>query len=100
MVRGKPSWHDSQPLPWDQEVQRFFATLKAFDDYLASSEQLHGTPEKLLQGPVADALNHIGQLAMLRRLAGSPIRGENYAMAEIALGRCGVEQAVARREFE
>ena len=100
MVRGKPVWHDSEPLPWSQEVERFFATLKSFDDYLASPEPLHGKPEKLFQGPLADALNHIGQLAMLRRLCGAPIHGENFAVAEIVAGRCGFQQAAARREFE
>lgn len=100
MARGKAVWRDSDPLPWDKEVERFFTSLRVFDDYLASPETLHATPEKLFQGPIADALNHIGQLAMLRRLAGAPIRGENYAVAEISAGRCGPDQAAARREFD
>ncbi|MGC2828309.1 MAG: hypothetical protein WB994_01585, partial [Candidatus Acidiferrum sp.] len=56
--------------------------------------------EGLFQGPIADALTHIGQIAMLRRLAGCPIRGENYFKAEITAGRVGPEQAVPRRVFE
>jgi hypothetical protein len=100
MARGHTAWHDSQPLAWNAEVERFFAAVKKFDDYLASAEPLHASVEKLFQGPIADALNHIGQLAMLRRLAGAPIKGENYAMAEIAAGRVGAEQAKARREFD
>ena len=100
MARGKSAWHDSKPLEWSKEVERFFATIKAFDDYLASDEPLHVTPAKLFQGPVADALNHVGQLAMLRRLAGAPIRGENYYAAEIAAGRVGAEQAAAKAEFD
>jgi hypothetical protein len=56
--------------------------------------------EKLFQGPVADALTHIGQIAMLRRLAGSPVRGENYFRADIAAGRVGPEQTVPAREFD
>jgi hypothetical protein len=99
MARGEGVWHDSAPLPWNEEVERFFAAVKKFDDYLASGEPLHAAVEKLFQGPVADALNHVGQLAMLRRLAGSPIKGENYFMADIAAGRCGLEQAAAKREF-
>jgi hypothetical protein len=100
MAQGKTVWKDSEPLAWDREVERFFATLKAFDDYLASDAPVHVTLEKLMQGPVADALTHIGQLAMLRRVAGAPIRAENYAVAEIVAGRTGADQAAARREFD
>lgn len=100
MVRGQTSWRDSKPLPWSQEVQRFFGTLKAFDDYLASGEPLHAPAEKLFQGALADSLTHVGQIAMLRRLAGCPIRGENYSIAEIVAGRCGLEQGEPKREFE
>jgi hypothetical protein len=97
---GKQTWHDSTPLPWNAEVERFFAALKKFDDYLASSEPLDVPAEGLFQGPVADALNHIGQIAMLRRLAGCPIMGENYFKADIAAGRVGPDQSAPRREFE
>ena len=100
IAQGKQAWKDSAPLPWNSEVERFFAVIQKFDDYLASSEPLHGSTEGLFQGPVADALNHIGQIAMLRRLAGSPILGENYFKAEIAAGRVGPEQSSPRREFE
>jgi hypothetical protein len=54
----------------------------------------------LFQGPIADALTHTGQLAMMRRLAGCPIRGENYYLADIRAGRVGAEQAAAIREFD
>jgi hypothetical protein len=97
---GKQSWHDSTPLPWNTEVDRFFAALKKFDDYLASDEPLHSSVEGLMQAPVADSLHHVGQIAMLRRLAGSPVKGENYFKAEIAAGRVGLEQSTPRREFE
>lgn len=100
MAKGKTAWKDSEPLPWDQEVERFFATLRAFDEYLGSNEPLHAPVEKLLQGPVADALTHVGQLTMLRRVAGAPMRSENYAMAEIVVGRTGADQPAARREFD
>ena len=100
MARGKQEWHDSEPLAWGREVERFFAALKKFDDYLASAEPLQTPVETLFQGPIADALNHIGQVAMLRRLAGAPMRGENYAKAEIVAGRVGLEQAAPRREFD
>jgi hypothetical protein len=100
MASGRAVWQDSQPLAWDVEVARFFAALKKFDDYLASPEPLHSPAEGLFQGPIADALTHIGQLAMLRRLAGCPIKGENYFKAEIAAGRVGAEQSSPRREFD
>jgi hypothetical protein len=100
MATGQVAWHDSQPLAWDAEVARFFASLKKFDDYLASPEPLHSPAESLFQGPIADALTHIGQIAMLRRLARCPIKGENYFKAEIATGRVGFEQPAPRREFD
>jgi len=99
MARGQTIWHDSEPLPWNAEIDRFFASLKKFDDFLASQEPLRASAEGLFQGPIADALTHIGQLAMLRRLAGCPIKGENYLKAEITIGRVGAEQAAPRREF-
>jgi len=100
IAQGQQTWHDSTPLPWNAEVERFFLSIIKFDDYLASSEPLHASAEGLLQGPIADALNHIGQIAMLRRLAGAPIKGENYFKADIVAGRVGLEQSTPRREFE
>ena len=96
---GKQTWHDSLPLPWEKEVERFFAALKKFDDRIASNEPLPEIPEALFQGPIADSLTHIGQIAMLRRMAGHKIKGENYHKAEIVVGRTGLEQAAPRREF-
>ena len=85
--KAQQRWNDSKPLTWDKETERFFAALKRFDDYLASPEPLHETPEKLLQAPIADALTHIGQIAMLRRMADSPIKGEGYITADIVWPR-------------
>lgn len=99
-ARGEKFWHDSQPLEWSREVERFFAALKKFDDYLASAEPLHASMGNLFQGPIADSLTHIGQIAMLRRLASCGVKGENYFVAEIATGRVGQEQAAPRREFD
>ncbi len=99
MAKGKQEWHDSKPLAWDAGAKRFFASLKAFDDYLASDAAFGTSAEQLLQGPVADALTHVGQIAMLRRLQGSPIRAENYCKADIVPGRVGAEQTPAKREF-
>jgi hypothetical protein len=99
IAKGKQEWHDSKPLPWAQEVERFFNSLKAFDDYLASGQPLGSPVEKLFQGPVADALTHTGQLTMLRRMAGNPMRSENYFRADIVAGRVGDEQTPPSREF-
>src|SRR5687767_15303337 len=74
-------WYNSPPLPWEDETARFYAALQSFDSYLASDEPLGAPVEKLFQGPIADALTHVGQIAMLRRIAGCPIKGENYFKA-------------------
>ena len=100
IASGNQTWHNSTPLEWDAEVARFFGALKSFDDYLASDSELHCPPEKLFQGPIADALTHVGQIAMLRRMAGAPIKGENYFVAEIEAGRVGADQSRKRFEFD
>jgi hypothetical protein len=100
IAAGKQTWHNSTPRAWDDEVARFFAALEAFDAYLASDNPLAASPENLFQGPVADALTHVGQITMLRRVAGGPIRGENYFKAEIESGRVGADQSSHRTEFD
>ncbi|MGC1870300.1 MAG: hypothetical protein WA700_05020 [Acidobacteriaceae bacterium] len=99
MASGESQWHSSKSQAWNEDVNRFHAALTAFDAFLASDQPLHATAEKLFQGPVADALTHVGQIAMMRRLAGAPIKGENYAVARITAGRVGPDQAAAKREF-
>jgi len=100
VARGKEAWHPATPLAWDAEADRFFAALGRFDAYLATDAPLMWPAERLLQAPVADALTHVGQLAMLRRLAGAPIRGEHYSKAKIEVGRVGRDQAPAQVEFD
>lgn len=100
LARGAQKWRDSAPLPWDEEIARFFAALQVLDSYLESDSQLGTTAEGLFQGPVADALTHVGQIAMLRRMAGAPIKGENYYKAEIVAGRVGPDQSSKRVEFD
>jgi hypothetical protein len=99
-VRGKQEWHNSAPVAWEQGTERFFAALAALDRQLASGEDLAVPAERLFQGPIADAFTHIGQIAMLRRVAGAPVRGENYMEASIAAGRVGAEQMPPGYEFE
>jgi hypothetical protein len=100
IAKGKETWNNAEPLPWNQEIDRFHAALAAFDEYLASNGELSATCERIFQGPIADALTHVGQLAMLRRLAGEPIKGENYSRAKIEAGKVGAEQATPKREFD
>ena len=100
MASGDPKWNNSSPQPWPQEVERFFAALAALDAYLGSDKPLANPPEKLFQGPVADALTHVGQIAMLRRIHGQPMKGENYFKADIVPGRVGPEQSKPKREFD
>jgi hypothetical protein len=99
IASGQQKWQNSQSLPWEQETERFFAALKRFDDFLASSEPVQAPLEKLFQGPIADALTHVGQIAVLRRMAGAPVKGENYFVADIEMGRVGADQAQPKREF-
>ncbi len=99
IAAGSQRWHNSTPLAWPEEQKRFFSALEAFDGYLASEAPLHAPVERLLQGPVADALTHTGQLAMLRRLSGSPARGENFYVAAIAAGQTGPDQPPPVKPF-
>lgn len=100
IAAGKEAWHVSAPLAWDDEINRFHAALEKLDQYLGSDQQLCAGCERIFQGPIADALTHVGQIAMLRRLAGEPIRGENYAKAKIETGCVGAAQPAPVREFD
>ncbi|MGH9711774.1 MAG: hypothetical protein ACRD5M_00535 [Candidatus Acidiferrales bacterium] len=100
VAKGKQEWHNSPVIPWKEGVERFYAAVKAFDDYLASDAPLGAPAEKLFQGAIADSLTHVGQISFLRRCAGTPVRGENYMQAEIKAGRVGLDQAAPRREFD
>jgi hypothetical protein len=99
MVRGEERWRNSAALSWAEEGQRFFTALEVFDRQLALPEPIHASEERLIQGPVADALTHVGQLAILRRLAGSPAWSENYSVAKITAGRTGADQPPAVKRF-
>jgi hypothetical protein len=100
LAEGDQRWKVSTPGTWEEESARFFAGLARFDDYLASDRPLGRPAERLLQGPVADALTHVGQLVMLRRLAHAPVRSENFAAADIAAGRVSAEQTAPKYEFD
>lgn len=100
MIQGEPTWTTAAPLPWEQEIARFFAALKTLDDYLAAGRPISWEPARVFQGGIADALTHTGQLAMLRRLSGYKMKGENYARAEIVAGRVGLDQTPADPKYE
>jgi len=100
MAREKQVWNNSAPLPWDQEVKRFHAALAAFDSFLASDAPLAAPVERLFQGPIADALTHVGQINTLRRIFGAPVKGENYSRAGIEAGRVGANQKPADPKYE
>lgn len=99
MAHGGFVWKPEGSGDWNVEVARFFDNLAALDRELAS-DAFAGSPEQLIQGPLADALTHVGQLAMLRGMAGVPVRPESYARAEVVAGRVGLEQAPPGREFD
>jgi hypothetical protein len=99
MVEGAERWHNSKPLTWAAEKERFFANLTAFDAYLASNKKLHAAAEPIFQGPIADALTHVGQLAMLRRLAGCPTNGENFFVAAVVIGQVSANQPAPVQPF-
>ena len=100
IARGEKRWEPIPPTSWDADCDRFFASLAALDAYLASDAPLAAMAEQIFQAPIADALTHTGQLNLLRRLADSPVRGENYARAHIEAGRVGRDQSAERSEFD
>jgi hypothetical protein len=100
LADGRHVWRDETPGAWEDEVARFHASLARLDQRLAAPEPLGSSAERLLQGPLADALTHVGQITLLRRMAGAPVRGENYFKADVTVGRVGPDQPPPRREFE
>jgi hypothetical protein len=99
IAKGEQKWEPRAPQDWPADVTRFHEGLAALDAYLASGAALGSPAEKIFQGPIADALTHVGQIAYLRRLAGAPVKGENYFRAEISIGRVRADQAKPVREF-
>jgi len=86
--------HQHPQLDWQGEIAQLHATLQEIDTILTAAQHLTTDRlQRLLQGPLSDAMTHVGQLAMLRRLANSPIHGENFFKAAIAAGRLGEDQA-------
>jgi hypothetical protein len=99
IVRGEPGFEARTPQSWEGEVQRFHRVLQELDAFLAGTEPMHDSAEKVFQGPIADAFTHVGQIALLRGVHGEPVRGENYYVADIETGRVGAAQPPPKREF-
>ena len=99
ITEGKEQWRMVKARGWEEDVARFHASLKALDDRLASDAPIPAPLERIFQGPVADALTHVGQIAMLRRMSGSPMRGENYYVADIAIGQVSADQPRSKQEL-
>ena len=91
LVKGEMVFLTSTPLPWKEEITRFFSAVRNLDSYLASDAPLACPVEKLVQGPIGDALTHVGQIVMLRRMAGNPIHAASYFTAEIVAGEVNEE---------
>ena len=98
-TRGSYEWKPGGSADWSVEVARFFDNLATLDRELASNTDAVSI-EQLIQAPLADALTHVGQLAMLRGMAGIPVRPESYARATIVAGRVGMDHAAPGREFD
>jgi hypothetical protein len=99
IARGTAQFPATVIGDWQLEKQRFYTALKALDEYLVADKPIEASFERLFQGPIADALTHTGQLALLRRMAGSPIKGENYFVANITTGLLDEDQPAPKREF-
>jgi len=89
--------HRHPQLGLDGEVAAFHSMLGRLDSLLASRPDLPlERLERGLQGPISDAMTHVGQLAMLRRLAGSPVQAEDFYLADVRVGRVGADQPPPR----
>jgi len=99
LARGEHAWKAEGSEDWATEVNRFFRLLAEVDALIAADE-FKGSVEKLIQGPFADALTHVGQLSMMRGAAGIPVKPESYARAEITIGRVGLDQPAPKAEFD
>jgi hypothetical protein len=100
MCDGKPVWKNSEPQSWTKDAERFHEALRRLDARLSGGGDIAASSGAIFQGPIADALTHVGQINMLRRLAGVPIRGENYFVAGVVPGRVGADQTAPRKEFD
>jgi len=100
MAQGEYRWAAGPAGDWTSACDRFFAGLRSLDQALETTTFEAHSAGMIFQGPIADALTHVGQLALMRGAAGAPVRPESYARAEIHTGRVGRDQSAARKEFD
>jgi hypothetical protein len=100
LAHGESRWQAGGSPDWNAACERFFRGLAALDRALAQPDERSRPPGQIFQGPIADALTHVGQLAMLRGMLGSAVRPESYARADIRAGQITREQPPARAEFD
>jgi hypothetical protein len=100
LAAGRWIWKAASVGAWDADVERFFAAAARLDAALVSGAELGHPATVIFQGPIADALTHVGQIALLRGPLGAPVRPESYGRAEITVGRVGRDQSPKRREFD
>ena len=99
-LRGPAQWNPKRPDIWENQVRRFHEALAAIDEALAGDAAIEVPLTAWYQGPFADALTHVGQLAMLRRMSGCPMKGEAYFYAPIEAGRVGPDQRPTDSKYE
>ena len=100
LARGENRWQAVPAPSWAEASERFYRGLSALDSAIAAASPDEARVQQVFQGPIADALTHVGQLAMLRGMLGCPVRPESYARAEIRVGVVGRDQAAALKEFD
>jgi hypothetical protein len=86
LLQGEVVLLRSEPLSWDDEIARFYLAVNDLDSLLDSNATLANPIERMVQGPIGDALTHVGQIIMLRRIFGSPVREAQYFTAEVVPG--------------
>jgi hypothetical protein len=99
-LRGPTQWKEAPLDTWERQTARFHRALASIDAALASDAEIEVPLGRWYQGPFADAFTHVGQLAMLRRMFGAPMKGESYFFADIQPGRVGPEQSPADPKYE
>jgi hypothetical protein len=100
LAKENHKYEQAVPLPWDEQVSRFHSNMAKLDAFFATDAPFVMNGEKLFQGPIADALTHVGQINLLRRMFGAPVKGENYTKASIEAGRVGPEQEPPDPKYE
>jgi hypothetical protein len=100
MARGEYLWEPRPSSEWVAACDRFFRSVKALDEAIGQGSLDKYPVEMIFQGPIADAFTHIGQLSIMRGVAGGTVRPESYAKAEIQAGRVGRDQSSVRKEFD